>query len=288
MNAGSSEERRSEIMSILERLQNIPIPIINFILILSIAVPLVYPLGIPLLVDPMTRSAYDAIDDLPEGSVILFDYNVGPSTVVEVGASCKAMVYHMLHENLRVIFVSSGVDGQMFVEQDVPPIAEALGKEYGRDYVHLGYFAGLEMGAASILSDISSIYTTDYRNTPIEDIEMLQTVSNYEQISMAIYSGGLGDQLLAWVRQANTAYGIEVVIVPVGVCIAYALPYYPTQVSGIVGSLRGGAEYELLTKRPAEAIAGMDSLSLSFIWLMALIILCNIGVLSSRFSGRSS
>jgi hypothetical protein len=275
-------------MSILDRLQNIPIPIINLILILTIAVPLVYPLGIPLLVDPMTRSAYDVIEDMPEGSVVLFDYNVGPSTVVEVGASCKAMVYHMLQENLKVIFISSGVDGQMFVEQDVPPIAEVLGKEYGKDYVHLGYFAGLEMGAASILAEIGSTYTTDYRNTPIEDIELLQTVTNHEQISLAIYSGGLGDQLLAWVRQANTAYGIETIIVPVGVCIAYALPYYPTQVSGIVGSLRGGAEYELLVSRPGEAIAGMDSLSLSFIWLMVLIILCNIGVISSRLSGRSS
>ena len=274
-------------MGILDKLQNIPVPIINLILILTISVPLIYPIGIPLLVDPMTRSAYEVIDNLPEGSVVLFDYDTGPSTVVEVGAANKAMVYHMFKKNLKIIFVSSGVNGPMYVEADVPPIAKRLGKQYGVDYVHLGYFAGLEMGITAILNDISSIYPSDVHNTPIEALELMQAVKNHEQISLAIYSGGLGDQLLSWIRQANTAYGITVVLVPVGVMISYSMPYYPNQVAGIVGSLRGGAEYELLTNRPGQAIAGMDSLSLSFIWIITLIVLGNIGLFSSRLSRRS-
>ena len=275
---------RNDFMDLIERLQKIPLQIINFILLMSIAIPLVHPMGLPLKIDPLTKAAYDAIEAMPEGSVAVFDYSIAPQYVLEMGPACQAMTYQMFKRNFKIIYISCGVDGPIFVEKDIPPIAETLGKKYGIDYIHLGYYAGAEMGLTAFLADISNVFTKDFHDTPIEELQLTQTVKNFEQIDMAIYTGGGADMIPAWVRQANTAYGIKLNFIPAGAMVPYVLPYYPDQIEGVVGGLRGSAEYELLTRRPGVAIAGMDSLSLSFVLLIVLVLLCNLGTVRSLLS----
>ncbi|MBU1082502.1 MAG: hypothetical protein KKB59_18595, partial [Spirochaetes bacterium] len=206
------------------------------------------------------------------------------SLLVDVSQSALAMTRHMFKGNLKIIIVSHTVDGQIFADMHFPPIAEEYGKEYGVDYVHLGYYAGAEAGIASFLADISSTYPSDFNKIPLEDLPLMQTVKNHEQIDLAICATGGGDILPAWIRQAHTTYGIKMLLIPGGGVITYAVPYYPDQTLGIVGGLRGAAEYELLINRPGSAIAGMDSLSVSFAWLIILMLVCNIGYIRDRLS----
>lgn len=272
-------------MDLIKKLQNIPMPVINLIMIASIAIPLVIPLGLPIKIDPMTRAAYNTIQNMPEGSVVIFDYGMTASYIIEMGPACNSMTAQMFEKDFKILFFSGDAQGPVFAENEISPIAEEFKKTYGVDWVILGFAPGGEVAITAILADIKNVFSEDFYGTPIDNLPLMEVVQNHEQIDLAIYTGGGGDRLPAWVRQANTAYGTTVIFIPAGGMIAYATPYYPNQAAGIVGSLRGSAEYELLTRRPGAAISGMDSLSLSFLYLMFLVILCNISVIISFIKG---
>lgn len=276
------EEWRSSTMSWSEKILNIPSPLVSLILTITIALPMVFPMGLPLKVSPMVNAGYDLIDELPEGSVVLFSYGISPVAVLDVGASARAMTYHSFKKGHKLIYVGPGVDNPMFVEQDIPSIAEELNKEYGVDWVHLGYYAGGEMGLSSILSDISSVYSADHYGTPLQDLPLMQTVKAAEDFDLHICITISADMPGILVRQVAGPYGMPIILGASGVTATIATPYYPTQIMGILTSVRGGAEYELLNKKPGPAIAGMDSISLSHAYLIILMVLANIITYSKR------
>ena len=51
---------------------------------------------------------------------------------------------------------------------------------------------------------------------------------------------------------------------------------------GILGGLRGGAEYEILINKPGASVAKMDSESISHLYIIALIIIGNIGYFATK------
>jgi hypothetical protein len=269
-------------MNLLEKIQNIPTPIISVVLILTLTVPMFYPLGLPIKISPIVKAAYDTIEQLPEGSVVLMDYGLTPASVGETGCGARAMVYHMLSKGLKIMFIGGGVDSPQFVEKDVPPIAEILNKKYGTDWVHLGYYAGGETGRAAILSDFNNAYPKDHRGNLLQNLELMKNINNYESIDLVAVVTTGSDVLPMWVRQANTPYGIDIVGSVDGASFSIAVPYFPTQISGLLNALRGGAEYEALMKRPGEAIAGMDSISLQFLVVILLLLITNVAMFLDR------
>lgn len=269
-------------MDLLEKIQKLPIPLISFVLLISLTIPMFYPLGLPVKINPMVKEAYDKINEMPEGSVVLMDYGLTPASVDETGCGARAMVYHMLSEGLKIIFIGGGVDSPMFVEKDIPPIANALNKEYGTDWVHLGYYAGGETGRAALLSDLYNVFPKDNRGNSVQDLQLMQNVKNFEGIDLLVVVTTGSDVPPMWIRQANTPYGIDIIVSCDGATFTIIVPYFPTQIVGLLNALRGGAEYETLTKRPGKAIAGMDSVSLSYLYIIALVAVTNIAMILSK------
>ena len=273
-------------MDLLEKIQKIPTPLISFVLIITLLVPMFYPLGLPIKVTPMVQAAYDKIQEMPEGSVVLISYGVTPASVDETGCGARAMVYHMFREGLKLIFMGTDTRNPMFVEKDVPPIAKELNKEYGVDWVHLGYCAGGETARAAILSDIYNVYPKDHRGNLLQDLQLMENVKNYEDIDLIVVVTNGSDVPPSWVRQANTPYGIDLIADVDGTTFVIILPYFPTQFVGLLNALRGGAEYEALLKRPGKAISGMDSVSLSYLYVIVLLAATNITMLLSKREGK--
>jgi len=271
-------------MNITERLDKLPTWFLNLVFLILLVIPMFQPIGLPIQINEMTRGAYRTIEELPEGSVAIIDYSVGPANILDLASGADAMIYHMFKRNFKLIFISSAADGPMFVEKYPVNVAEKLGKVYGIDYVHLGYFAGAEMGIAAVMNDIGTEYENDYHGTSLNEISLTQEVKNHEQINLAIYIGGGADTMISWIRQVNTPYNIPVVQVVGGTMIAQVTPYFPTQVSGILASLQGSAEYELLVKRPGKAIGGMDSLSLVYGAFILFVLLGNINQIKALLS----
>ena len=69
------------------------------------------------------------------------------------------------------------------------------------------------------------------------------------------------------------------------VSVAGCAPYVQSgQIVGVVGGLGGAAEYEKLVDHPGKATAGMGAQSMGHLLILALVILGNIGYISTKRS----
>ena len=66
--------------------------------------------------------------------------------------------------------------------------------------------------------------------------------------------------------------------------------FYPLidtgQINGLLGGLRGAAEYEILLNREGKAIAGMDAQSATHFLIIFLIVVCNLFYFLTGQEGR--
>ena len=58
------------------------------------------------------------------------------------------------------------------------------------------------------------------------------------------------------------------------------------QINGLIGGLRGAAEYESLIGQKGKAVAGMDAQSATHLAIIVLVIMCNLFYLSLRNTAR--
>jgi len=58
------------------------------------------------------------------------------------------------------------------------------------------------------------------------------------------------------------------------------------QINGLIGGLRGAAEYETLIDQKGRAIAGMDAQSATHLAIIVLVIICNIFYFLLRKQGK--
>jgi hypothetical protein len=59
------------------------------------------------------------------------------------------------------------------------------------------------------------------------------------------------------------------------------------QINGLIGGLRGAAEYEVLISKKGRAVAGMDAQSATHFAIIALVLLCNTFYFVIRLSDRT-
>ncbi|NIN63704.1 MAG: hypothetical protein GTO63_03115, partial [Anaerolineae bacterium] len=167
------------------------------------------------------------------------------------------MTQHLFEKpEIKIIMLAMGRDeGPLLAELTLKYI-DKHGKEYGEDYVNLGFFAGAEAAMASFASDIPGLVKTDYYGTPIGQLKVMEGLSNLNDVGLFIclWSGTPGWS--EYLRQWYTPYEIPVVGGTLGIVGPGAQPYVAAgQLKGLVVGLRGGGEYEKLIGKPGEATA---------------------------------
>ena len=181
------------------------------------------------------------------------------------------------------------VSGTGMADQLLTKVAKEMGKENGKDYVFLGWSPG---GTAVIINmgqDISSAFPSDYGGKPTKDLPVLEGVHSLKDVTYAISLAAGNPGVEAWYVFGKDKYKFELG----GGCTGVIAPgLYPLlrsgQINGLIGGLRGAAEYESLIGRKGPAVAGMDAQSATHMAIIALVIICNIFYFSMRSAGRQS
>jgi hypothetical protein len=87
----------------------------------------------------------------------------------------------------------------------------------------------------------------------------------------------------AWVIYAHQPFDAQI---GAGVTAVMATDYYPFldtgQLVGLLGGMRGAAEYEVLIEHHDAGVRGMDSQSVIHIFIIVLVVVGNIAYFSSR------
>lgn len=254
--------------------------VIQFIVM---AVPLIYPIAIPLPIDKYTRSYHEAIEAVPDGTVVGYCNFIsgGQWPLLESGA--KRTAVGLWEKDCKIIFFAFADVGVPFIDmivEDAIRIYEVRnpGKtiEYDVDYVRLGYIAGLETGFAEFLRDMKGLVPSDYFGNPTASLDMLKNVNTGNDIPFMVWAES-GTPAPYGIRQYQETYGGTMVEIIVGMLLPTVSVYLETgQVSGAILGTAGCAQYEYLTGMPGPALRLVNALSLTTLMVLIALIVGNI------------
>lgn len=262
----------------IEKLLHLDRRIIYVIVLLSVLLPFWFPLGLNIEPTTTTIAAFKAVEELPEGSVILMSADYGPSTKVELHPVVLAAFDQAMRQNKKVAFMALYPEGQALANEAITTIKKLHPeKSYGTDFVNLGYKAGNEAPLVSMGLDFRNQFPTDFKGTPLSDIPMLGRITQLSQFALVMsYSAGFPGAM-EHIRTTATQYNRPLVVVATAVMTPQYFPYFESnQIVGMVGGLRGAAEYEKLAGFQGTAEAGMDAQSMAHFTIAGLIVFSNL------------
>ncbi len=276
--------------------------IIYLTILLGALIPLFLPIRFSPKVSPEVKAVFDYIDQLTPGSVILISFDYGPSTLPETQPMAEDIMKHAFIRGIRVIGVSLTEEGALLALQAYNNVVNefqryGINVVYGRDFVFLGYKSGRQAVILSIGEDIKKTFPEDYQGTNIEDIPMMFNIKNYGDISLVVVISSTTTPE-DWITYAYSRYKVPVAVGVTAVLAANYYPYMQTgQIIGVIGGVKGAAEYESLVnklikaevnKSPVRmpAIKNMSALTVAELLIILFIILGNIGYLTQKEGRR--
>jgi hypothetical protein len=256
--------------------------ILYVLLALSVALPLIVKPSTSVPVSDAVRGAYDAVESLPAGSVMMISIDFDPSSAPEVQPMLIAVLRHAFRRNVHVIVMGQLALGLPLAEIALNQVAPPMDKAYGRDYVNLGYRPGYTAMMVGIGREIRDYFNTDYRGVPIDSFEFMRSVHTYRDIGLlvSLAHGAVAD---AWIQYVGGRFNEEIIVGCTGVNAPNMYPYlHAGQIRGLLGGLQGAAAYEQLINQRGSASLGMPAQSWGHGLIIALLLAGNIGYLVSR------
>ncbi len=264
--------------------------IIFSLIFVAVVWPLIQPMRLPIGVSPPVQTLYDAVEAIPTGSIVMLGADYSPDTMPELQPMVDTFLRHAFARDLRVVVACLWPASPPLVERAMTPLAEEFGKEYGVDYVNLGYMAGGIVTLLGMGASIPATFPSDYGGTPVTEIPLMQEVENFDDIAfvMEVSAGTPGTR--EWVQQVQGRYRVALGSGTTAVGAPNFYPYVQSgQLTGLLGGLKGAAEYETLIGHPGDATKGMDAQSIVHALVVVFILLGNVVyLLSLRSKGAAA
>jgi len=274
---------------ILDFLTLIDRRIIYSVLIFSIIIPLFLKPSLPTRPTQEVIDAYNAVESLKEGDVLLLSTDYGPSAYPELQPVYEVVLEQAFKKNVKVLLMTHWqFQGLIVGVNGIEKVAKKFNKKYGEDYLILGFKPGVAGVMVGLSEDFRNVFPNDYYSKPIDsypiykDIVGDDNVLNYKDIDLlfGFEAGATGD---FWVQIVQARYGVKMAFSVTAVMAPGYFPYYQAkQVVGIVGGLKGAFDYESLAKKRGLASLIMVSQIPAHTIILLFILLGNIGFIIRR------
>lgn len=268
-------------MRVLETLASVDRRYIFVLIALTVIIPLLLRVGMSVAVTNEVRAVYDYIEELPPGSVIMVALDYDPAALAELSPMALALLRHAFSREIRVIGMTLWPTGATLGYRVMREAAEGIAEEW-EDYVYLGFVTGYASVVMRMGEDISAVFPKDYGKKPLSEVPMMKGVKNYKDIALVIDLAAGGTPGL-WIVFAGTTYKQTIAV---GCTAVSAVGYYPfldsKQIIGLIGGMKGAAEYEELIETHGAATVGMASQSIAHVAIILLIIIANISYFATR------
>jgi len=274
-------------VSFAERMLHIDRRLIFLLIGVCTLLPLLYPVGLAIKVSPEVHGVYDYIEALPEGSIFLLSMDYDPASKPELYPQAVALLRHAFRKNLRVIGMTLWLPGTGLAEQVMTKVAGEMGKVSGKDYVFLGWSPGSGSLIINMGQDLYKAFPTDYYSQPTRELAVLKGIQTLRDVNYVVSLAAGTSGIETWYLYGKDKYKFELG----GGCTGVIAPgLYPLlrsgQINGLIGGMRGAAEYEVLIGQKERAVAGMDAQSATHFAIILLVILCNVFYLLIRTSPK--
>ena len=209
--------------------------------------------------------------------MVSFDFD--PSAIPELLPMGRAAIIHAFKRNYRLILFGNWTQGPMLAQDLAEPIAKKMGKEYGKDWVNLGYKPGGSVTIRRMVDDLwDGAANVDIKGNSLASLPIMSKIHKLTDIAVVFSCTVGGNGMQFWLEYLGQPNGVPITGGTVSVMVPGYMPYVQSgQFKGILMGLRGAAEYEMLVGVPDKAVAGMDAQSASHLLVIVLIILGNVG-----------
>ena len=211
---------------------------------------------------PAVQGAFDAIERLPEGSRVLVSFDFDPASAGELQPMATAIIHHCAMRKLRICGMTLWAPGGPLIGAT---FTDVIGNDptyvYGVNFVDLGYQSGNEGVMKQVGTDFPRAFPSDARSTPFAQVPMLKDIHKLTDFDLlvSVSAGYPGSK--EWIQYgvSPTMTGgkpLTFVAGATGVQTPQLIPYYPGQMAGVLGAIKGAAEYESLVN---TKLRSMDS-----------------------------
>lgn len=252
MSSGNFNNTNASARPWFERLDRIDRRWIFLLMFLAVAAPILW-IGVtgktlPEAPTMAARAVFEEIDHLPARTLVLISFDYDPASAGELQPMATSLVRQCAAKNLRMVFIALWPLGNQVAQQT---IQDVIRDDYpklkeGDDFVNMGYQAGNEAVMKLLLTDFAKAFPKDMRGEATSNIPMLKNVKMVSDFPLliSISAGYPGSK--EWVQYVISAYNEKMNFVTgcTGVSAPQLYPYFPQQIAGLLGAIKGAAEYE--------------------------------------------
>ncbi len=237
---------------------------------------------------PETRRMHEYIEALPEGSTLIVSFDHEASSLPEIRPLAMALLRHAFARNHKLVGIALLAEGTGIGYGLMRQTAAEYGKEYGVDYVYLGFKPQYIAAILSMGESIPGTFPEDYLGRPVAEFPLLNGVNTYDDIA-GVISVADGSMTTHWIEYGNGRYHVPVAAFVTAAMVTTYDPYIASgQLHAMVGGLRGAAEYEKLIGSGGSGARGMLAQTSAHLYVILLIIIGNVVYFRNRRKGRDN
>lgn len=266
----------------MEKLLRIDRRFIFAIIAVAVVVSLIVQFELPIPASDPVQGVYQKIESLPKGSHVMIAFDYDPASKEELQPMAVAFLHHCFSRDLKVIGMTHYPGAPGLAEQAMTSVASQYQKKNGEDYVFLGY----KPGSASLIINMGeNLYTAfpkDFYGNDTATLSALQGVESLRNIDF-LFDLAAGTTIETWIVFGKEKYKFEL---GAGCTAVIGPDMYPflqsKQLAGLLGGLKGAAEYEALVNKKANAVSGMRPQSVVHVIIILFVIFGNVIYFTTR------
>ncbi|MEW5702925.1 MAG: hypothetical protein AB1792_11950 [Candidatus Zixiibacteriota bacterium] len=280
-------------MSIWEKMFALDRRWVFLVLVVALLVSLKIPFRVSVPISNEARSIHDFVDHLKPGDVIHLAMDYDPAAMAELQPMMLAVLKQCFEKDIKIVMTALHQYGPALAAATIDTaIARheartGVRKKSGIDYAYLGYQPYAILIILGMGQNYRIPFPRDYYGVPLDSLPMMAHIQNFRDVK-AVLNISSTNATDFWIAYGNGRYGVPLAIGVTGVMTPEYYPYLQTgQIFGILGGLKGAAEYETLVGTPGPAVDGMKGQIVAHAVIILFIIIGNIGYFAVR-RGKSA
>ena len=271
----------------MDRLLDLDRRIIFVVLAVALVAVSLWQFEQPIEPSKLVRAVYDTIEAMPERSVVMISTDFDPQARAELHPMTLALLKHCFQKNHRVVGMTFWVEGAQMAKSLFDEVGGGAGKEAGKDYTFLGYKPGGMVAIITNLGEnISTTFDKDLEGRETAGMEVLKGVASLKDVDLLIGIAA-GASVEPWIVYGADKYKVPIAAGCTGVMGPDMYPFvHSKQLVGLIGGLRGVADYETLMGETGDGVKGMAPQSTAHAIIVGFVILGNVLFFLSRRKGE--
>lgn len=223
------------------------------------------------------RQTHDFIAGLDSSDVVFVSFDFEASSYPEMKPLATAVLRHLGQRGVQIVGLSLFPEGAGLGAGALHTLAEEFQLEYGADYLFLGMKPQPQAAILGLGQSVRQTFPDDYYGSPLDSFPILAGVDNFDSVT-AVVTIADGSYPAHWVAYGKVRYGVSIYAAVAASMMTTFDPFYYSShdIAGLIGGLRGAAEYEALLNYRGMGSRSIPALAGAHIYLALVIITGNV------------